>query len=279
MLSNQSAEMSPTPLASAPPPWSGSRGGPLDAMETEAIAINLQAAAQIHKNHQFFSWTQGLLQSLINHEMLICIATNGENALARVESFSTTTLDQEFVRQLCRQDTALIQSLIQQWRGNHQEPGVHHMASEAQFASSALARELQRVGAGTILCLGAFGADSRLAAFYIFACSEEALDLRRTYIAELLLPFLHAAWVRTRVEPVQDTSPRLPQDRSQLTQREQEVLKWIYLGKSNIEIGLILGISPLTVKNHVQEILRRLNVLNRAQAVGKALSLHLISTN
>ncbi len=62
-----------------------------------------------------------------------------------------------------------------------------------------------------------------------------------------------------------------------LTQREQEVLRWVYLGKSNLEIGMILGISPLTVKNHVQEILRRLDVQNRAQAVGKAFKLHILS--
>ena len=39
---------------------------------------------------------------------------------------------------------------------------------------------------------------------------------------------------------------------------------------------MILGISPLTVKNHVQKILRRLDVLNRAQAVGKALALRIL---
>jgi DNA-binding CsgD family transcriptional regulator len=52
-------------------------------------------------------------------------------------------------------------------------------------------------------------------------------------------------------------------------------LNWICRGKNNIEIGLILGLSQFTVKNHVQKILRRLNVLNRAQAVGKALALRL----
>ena len=58
-----------------------------------------------------------------------------------------------------------------------------------------------------------------------------------------------------------------------LTRREHEILGWIYHGKTNIEIGMILRISPLTVKNHVQKILRKLNVVNRTQAVGKALGL------
>ena len=63
-----------------------------------------------------------------------------------------------------------------------------------------------------------------------------------------------------------------------VTSREREVLEWIYRGKSNIEIGMILRISPLTVKNHVQKILRKLDVLNRTQAVGKALALRILNT-
>ena len=62
-----------------------------------------------------------------------------------------------------------------------------------------------------------------------------------------------------------------------LTPREQQILQWIYHGKSNIEIGMILEISPLTVKNHVQKTLRKLNVLNRTQAVGKALALRIVN--
>jgi DNA-binding CsgD family transcriptional regulator len=68
-----------------------------------------------------------------------------------------------------------------------------------------------------------------------------------------------------------------PARTSTITTREREILKWIYLGKSNFEIGAILNISPLTVKNHVQKILRKLNVVNRAQAVGKALELRILS--
>ena len=62
-----------------------------------------------------------------------------------------------------------------------------------------------------------------------------------------------------------------------LTVRELDILKWIYLGKSNFEIGAILKISPLTVKNHVQKILRKLNVVNRTQAIGKALELRIFN--
>jgi DNA-binding CsgD family transcriptional regulator len=52
-----------------------------------------------------------------------------------------------------------------------------------------------------------------------------------------------------------------------LTAREREILLLLRDGKSNAEIGATLAISPLTVKNHVQKVLRKLGVRNRTQAV------------
>jgi len=51
-----------------------------------------------------------------------------------------------------------------------------------------------------------------------------------------------------------------------LTPREKEVARWIAEGKSNAEIGNILGISRATVKVHVERILAKLGVENRTTA-------------
>jgi DNA-binding NarL/FixJ family response regulator len=51
-----------------------------------------------------------------------------------------------------------------------------------------------------------------------------------------------------------------------LTQRELQVLRHIALGLSNKEIGRSLGISVETVKEHVQNILRKIAVTDRTQA-------------
>ena len=51
-----------------------------------------------------------------------------------------------------------------------------------------------------------------------------------------------------------------------LTNRELQVLKHIALGLSNREIGSSLGISVETVKEHVQNILRKINAVDRTQA-------------
>ena len=58
---------------------------------------------------------------------------------------------------------------------------------------------------------------------------------------------------------------------SNLTAREREVLAQVVKGRSNKEIGAALGISEGTVKRHMGEILSRLEVSDRTQAVITAL--------
>ena len=58
----------------------------------------------------------------------------------------------------------------------------------------------------------------------------------------------------------------LPAPGSDLTTREREVQEWLAQGKSNAEIGIILGISIHTVKRHVERILFKLGVENRCAA-------------
>ena len=54
--------------------------------------------------------------------------------------------------------------------------------------------------------------------------------------------------------------------RSELSQREIEVLKLIANGKDNAHIAADLHISPKTVKNHISNILMKLGIENRIQA-------------
>ena len=56
-----------------------------------------------------------------------------------------------------------------------------------------------------------------------------------------------------------------------LTPREAEVLFWISQGKSNHDIGIILGAKTGTICKHVGHILNKLNVENRTSAALVAL--------
>lgn len=52
-----------------------------------------------------------------------------------------------------------------------------------------------------------------------------------------------------------------------LSCRESEVLIWVMQGKTNEEIGVVLKISPRTVKKHLERVYRKLGVKTRMAAV------------
>ena len=76
--------------------------------------------------------------------------------------------------------------------------------------------------------------------------------------SKLLTEF--AAMVKRRDERNQVPGPRL-------TERELEVLKLVAKGMNNRDIGLELFISENTVKNHVRNILEKLHLHSRMEAV------------
>jgi DNA-binding CsgD family transcriptional regulator len=55
-----------------------------------------------------------------------------------------------------------------------------------------------------------------------------------------------------------------------LSKREAEVLIWLARGKTNADIGAILGVSPLTVRTHLERIFRKLGVETRTAAAARA---------
>jgi two-component system NarL family response regulator len=63
----------------------------------------------------------------------------------------------------------------------------------------------------------------------------------------------------------------------QLSQRENQVLQGLGLGKTNKEIAEALCIGEGTVKHHVKSILRKLNAIGRAEAVAIAIRRGLLS--
>ncbi len=72
--------------------------------------------------------------------------------------------------------------------------------------------------------------------------------------------------VLRRVKRVMRRRHEREDDGIPLTNRELQVLRHVALGLSNREIGQSLGISIETVKEHVQNILRKLDVNDRTQA-------------
>ena len=57
-----------------------------------------------------------------------------------------------------------------------------------------------------------------------------------------------------------------------LSKRETEIINWVVQGKTNPEIGIILGISPRTVQKHLERAYKHLGVENRHAAISMALT-------
>jgi len=249
----------------------------LDESEREALLLNVDIALRVHSRSQLFSWVQGALQSMIPHEVLLCGLQEVRQGAMRVDVFSTAPVDGGRLSETFRQDASLVPHLIRLWEENR----CHSVLSETQrapLAGAALGRELSRVGASQVLAHGTHDATGTMTSFFVFACRPDAVSQKQACLADLVVPYLHSAWMRSLVTwPLDRGSAARSAKTSLLTPRETQILQWIYHGKSNAEIGMILEISPLTVKNHVQKMLRRLNVMNRTQAVGKGLALRIVN--
>jgi transcriptional regulator EpsA len=109
---------------------------------------------------------------------------------------------------------------------------------------------------------------------YVMFSSQDKLNDSTLSTIEILLPYLDSAL--RRVAPLPSSSFQVPYLASsrgcedyRLSEREAEIMDWVRKGKTNAEIGSILCISSYTVKNHLHQIFRKLDVYNRMQAVSK----------
>jgi DNA-binding CsgD family transcriptional regulator len=71
-------------------------------------------------------------------------------------------------------------------------------------------------------------------------------------------------------EPLATTGPVALPKAPPLTEREKEILRWVAAGLQNKEIAQKLGISLATVRNHIHNILEKLDVHSKLEAVSLA---------
>ena len=116
--------------------------------------------------------------------------------------------------------------------------------------------------------------DRNLLVSFVFNRNKRGFSDRDRACLELIRPHLGNFYRLTRAMDSARTAP--VQDAAAagllLTQREREVLQWLAGGKTDRDIGEILGISPRTVHKHLQRIYEKLGVETRTAAVMRFLS-------
>jgi len=127
----------------------------------------------------------------------------------------------------------------------------------AQFRESPLYNEYyRRVRIDHAIALPIYVRDRLLVSFVLNRTRRDFTDRERALL-DLLRPHLARVYQKTR------TSNRL-------TRREAEVLRWVAAGKSDAQIGSILGISARTVQKHLEHAYQKLGVENRTAAAMRA---------
>lgn len=244
-----------------------------EQIDVQLLLFTIETSIRVVKRFQFFLWAQGSLQTFLPHETLLCACGDLERGSFRASVFSRSVLAPEVEARLTDPAGGLIGRLIEDWRDGAREPLVRDGRGRSRDVS---AQALRALGVDHVLahgCREARGEQSTFFALLGLPAAPTVEDARRI---ELLMPNLHLALLRItefeRAESCDRASvrPALP---ATLSARELQVLDWVREGKTNQEIGQILNISPLTVKNHIQKILRKLDVTNRAQAVARLAAL------
>ena len=243
--------------------------------ELDVLLVNIETAVKIKKRSDFFSWVQGVFQGMLPHEILICAIADRASRGYRMEWMASLPIDEGRFAELCNSTGGLVYRLIAFWEQGGRRPVVLKGSDSGAGTDVGLAAEIHRLELDNVAAHGVPDADGYAACFFCFSKLQGELRPPLADTLELVVPYLHAAWARVVCEAGRQQSGNLLVARDILTNREVEILNWVEQGKSNNEIGQILSISHLTVKNHVQKILRKLNVQNRAQAVAKGINLNL----
>lgn len=218
----------------------------LTAREQEYLLHAIVGAHGIAARSDFFLWSQGPLQALLPHAILVCAQLGTDGAVLRCEAWHSAVLDP---RQLERHQEQ-VAPLARAWRA---------AGRQARIIDQVLVHGNLSAAGGSLFALSAMP-------------MPEADAARQAYLLELLLPYLQLHWLALP-DSSQPPAAAVPRAASA---RELEILRWVSIGKSNQEVGQILGISGWTVKSHLQRIYKLLGVSNRTQAVTRGMALQLI---
>ena len=228
----------------------------LNAREQQCLLHALTSALDLCELAGLRRWARGPLQALLPHRVLVCVRLGSDGEPLRIEGLDDGMPSQH--PGLCDPAHGLAMAAYRLWRTGSAPLLLLHEGS----ASTAVPRRLAELGLANALAHGTPTLPGG-STFFLLAGLPARPAAQQAHLLRLLLPHLHLALQRVCVGPA-------PAVTRALSPREMQVLRWLREGKSNDEIGVILGISGLTVKNHLQRLYKLLGVSNRAHAVARS---------
>jgi transcriptional regulator EpsA len=236
----------------------------------------VEASLDVWSRQQFFVWTQGAVQGLVPHEILICgVRVAGRQPLLMQRFNAGRYFQQGHFDAVSDPQSGLLPRVIAVSKDTGEcvvfsPPGTDRI-SDLHLHALVQANEMQNLAGKLVL-----GLDRQIEAFYGFSRVSVSLDERLGRLIDLMVPHLHSTFLRVlsneRLAPV----PEEPVSVRIVTRRQAEILLLVKEGKTNAEIAELLECSQWTIKNHVQNILRRLDASSRAHALSRAMQLGIL---
>jgi transcriptional regulator EpsA len=250
----------------------------LSRQEQEYLLRAVESGLRVASIRQFFLWTQGQLQALLPHQVMVALHFAPSGALRRLECLHATVLPAHADQLLTDRRDGLALRIARHCMQGARLPALAHVGEDGRHAPSGplagFGADLRGAGFDSVLVHGTGPLAEGASVFVLFGLPMRP-GPRHAYFLELLMAHLHLALLRLPMPEAQAAElPSRP-----LSARESEIVGWLREGKSNDEMAAILGISALTIKNHLQRIYRLLGVGNRAHALARCLELRLLDNN
>jgi len=234
----------------------------------------MQSATKVLSASQFFAWAQGPLQALLPHEIMICAIAEGPGQELRLRYFTATRyFKSEHFESACNPRNGLIMQVINHWK-NTRKPCLVPVPFDEPSYDPEWESMLHRLELRNMASHGQISHLGDLNAWFGFFRVPD-MDHQTAHYLELLLPCITATYARVLSHEAGDSGQARAMT-NLLSRREMQVLELVRDGCSNQIIAERLGISVMTVKNHVQNIRVKLKVRTRGQAVAEGLRLVII---
>jgi transcriptional regulator EpsA len=274
------------PVEPAPAPAPAIESMYLDPAQAQALLRLVETAPAVRRRSHFFVWLQSHAQTLLPHKVAVCGAWNRHRRQVEFDVFNSIALSPTLMSALAGSSPPLMTAFTRHWIEGDGRPFLMTLASDAPRELGPAVDEMQRAGLSHVAVHGVSRPERRheIESLFLLAGGGGTALGSLLQTIELLIPHLHATYLRAQglerelaAQPSAPAASSTAARRPAVTARERQILHWVREGMSNHEIGAVLGISALTVKNHVQKILRKLGASNRAQAVAMALQSRLIT--
>lgn len=240
--------------------------------EVAAYVRLISRLLQVRERDEFVALMRSEVRTLLPFTMAICgVGRINPHSITGCELISVDFPDAYFT-DIRQSDGGIYSPLMQRWV-DRQAPVVFDPAEHAAEVTPEWLAIFERHQLKNSLAHGVRDLNSPITSYFNFCGLPQAITEHHSFLLRLLVPHLHIAVTRLVAEALRRPSAALPQ----LTPREKEVVSWLYLGKTNWEIGQILGIAEKTVKNNLSAIFDKLGVGNRTQLLSRITELKLLT--